>query len=105
MMTKEQMDILSQFEDRFRTAVYSDYARNLSTRKLDEIRNIWDEAFPDQPLNTNWSCSHCVLDFLRRVGKIYFLEKNNKASVVSELTPIEKARAAKAKKRSQISNE
>lgn len=71
--TKQQLEALSEFEDRFHTAVHLDYYRNLGSRTFDKINAIYLEA-GGTPLNTNWSCGHCALNFLRTVGKKYFAD-------------------------------
>lgn len=72
--TKEQLDILSQWEDRFYTATVSKYYRNISSKSLDLIKSIYDEA-TESTYYANWSCSHCVLSFLMLAGKKYFEDK------------------------------
>lgn len=72
--TNEELEILSAYEDRFYTAVNLDYYRNLSSRILTNINDIYLNA-GGSPLSTNWSCGHCVLSFLRTVGAKYFKDK------------------------------
>ena len=72
--TFEQLQELSQYEDRFYTAVNLDYYRNLSSRVLTRINEIYVEA-GGNALYNGGGCGHCVLTFLKTVGKKYFAEK------------------------------
>ena len=65
---KEQLDILAKWEESFFTATVSKYYRNISSKSLDTIKGVYDEA-ADKPYSANWSCNHCVLAFLQTVGK------------------------------------
>lgn len=69
--SKEQLDILAKWEESFFTATVSKYYRNISSKSLDTIKGVYDEA-ADKPYSANWSCNHCVLAFLQTVGKKYF---------------------------------
>lgn len=72
--TKEQLDILSEWEDRFYTSTVAKYYRNISSKSLDKIKAVYDSV-DDNPYVANWSCNHCVLAFLAKVGKKYFEDK------------------------------
>lgn len=78
--TKEELDALNELcGENFYHAVHSDFYRNVSRTKLEKIKEIYDAA-SDKPYSANWSCSHCILAFLKEVGKKYFadLEEYNK---------------------------
>ena len=80
--TKEQLDYLKQFEDNLYKAVHLKYYRNMSSKTLDAVKAVYDEA-TEGSYTANWSCSHCVLAFLQAVGKKYFEDKeayNKKAA-------------------------
>lgn len=82
-----QLEELKQYEDRFSTAVNADYYRNLGGRTLDRINNIYAEA-EGKTLAHNWSCSHCILTFLKTVGAKYFAdlkEYNKQAEQLLEI--------------------
>lgn len=74
--TKQEIETLSQFEETLNTATYCKYYRNISAKKLDEIKAVY-EAASGEPYGANWSCNHCILTFLQTVGRKYFddLEK------------------------------
>lgn len=70
----EQLEILSQFEDRFSTAVHLNYYRNTTSKSFDLINDIYAQA-EGKKLANNWSCGHCSLTFLKTVGAKYFKDK------------------------------
>jgi len=71
---KEQLDILSEYEERFSTAIKMDYYRNLGSKALDKINDVWEQA-EGKRLSGSWSCGHCILTFLKTVGNKYFADK------------------------------
>ena len=89
--TKEQLDTLKQYEDNFQRAVELNYYRNMTSKTLDAIADIYDAAV-DKPYGRNWSCSHCILAFLQTLGKKYFADletyKNNAAKLVEALDEV-----------------
>lgn len=68
---KEQMEALAKYEKSFHTAVYSHYARGLSTKAYAEIRAIYEQT-TGETYHLKDSCSVCVLEFLTIVGRKYF---------------------------------
>lgn len=68
---KEQMEALAKYEKSFHTAVYSHYARGLSTKSYAEIRAIYEQT-TGETYHLKDSCSVCVLEFLTIVGRKYF---------------------------------
>lgn len=69
--TKEQREILKQYEDRLNTAYNLNYVRGLTYKASDAILGVWREV-KGKDENVNFSCSHCVLSFMKKVGKMYF---------------------------------
>ena len=84
---KEQLDILSEYEDRFTTAVRMDYYRNLGSKALNAINDVWEQA-EGKKLPGNWSCGHCILTFLKTVGAKYFKDKEEYEKDAVELLEI-----------------
>lgn len=88
---KEQLDALKQYEDNFNRAVNLNYYRNMTGKALDAIAAVYDTVV-DKSYSKNWSCSHCVLSFLKSVGKKYFEDleayKNNAAKLVEALDQV-----------------
>lgn len=72
--TKEELDALSAYEQNFRTAVYQNYARNIGRQAQEEIRKTYEDAL-GKPYSPNGSCSHCLFNMLKLVGKKYFEDK------------------------------
>ena len=69
--TKEEMDVLEVYEGRFRSALDLGFVRNLEPKYLSQIKAIYDDA-EGVSSSLNASCSHCVLGFMKSVGKKYF---------------------------------
>lgn len=67
--TKEQFEVLKQFERQFDTALNAGYVRGINT---DHMRII-EEATGEKC--SNMSCSHCVLTYFRGLGQRYFYTK------------------------------
>lgn len=82
--TKEELDVLAQYEGRFKSSIELDYARNLEPRYLTVIKDIYDAA-TEGNYSLNMSCSHCVLTFLKTVGKKYFEDKEAYLKKAAEL--------------------
>ena len=72
--TQEQLDGLRQYEDIFFKAVYQNYYRSMSGKTLDAMKSVYDET-QDKPYAANWTCSHCVLTFLKTIGSKYYEDK------------------------------
>ena len=72
--------VLSKYEDRFYTAVFSDYIRNIGSRELNDLISTYNEITGNHLILSNPSCGACVLRVFRTIGKYYFdeKEKNNK---------------------------
>ena len=89
--TKEELDKLKEFEDRFRSAIDSRYVRNIHPNLLASIKTIYDEASGEN-YNLNAGCSYCVLTFMSKVGVKYFQDldkyKENAAKLVEALDDV-----------------
>ena len=89
--SKEQLDVLKQYEDNFNRAVNLNYYRNMTGKALDAIAAVYDTV-ADKSYAKNWSCSHCILAFLQSVGKKYFNDleayKNKAAKLVETLDQV-----------------
>lgn len=86
-LTDNELNILNKYEDRMRTAVYSDYARNCVSSDLDRLLEIYNKV---KGINSrlNKSCSSCQLTFLKQIGRWWFEYKENLNKVVEEPEPI-----------------
>ena len=77
-MTKEDISYLSEFENNFRTAINSNYSRNIIKSKLEKMLEIYKRATGrDYTLCTH--CTSSILLFLRLIGEVYFnaVQKGN----------------------------
>ena len=72
--TKEELEMLSEYEDRFKTAIDSRFVRNLEPRYLTKIKAVYDDAHGGS-YALNATCSHCVVNFMTLVGNKYFKDK------------------------------
>lgn len=66
---------LSQYEDRFYTAVYSDYVRNIGSRELTDLISTYNEITGNHLTISNPSCGACVLRVFRTIGRYYYDQK------------------------------
>ena len=81
-LTKEQINILSAYEQHFETAVKSSWSRYPGVVALQEIHRIMQDVTGAKiPLNTN--CQSCVLKLLQDCGRLYFQAKGAKAVELS----------------------
>lgn len=72
-MTEETEKYLKEYESDFITAIWYSYTRQIPLSTLKEIDRIYTDA-GNKPLNTNYSCSACVVKLMRQAGKMYFKE-------------------------------
>lgn len=84
---KEELEILSAYEDRFRTATELNYVRNLEPRYLNQIKKVYDDA-TEENTSLNTTCSHCVLTFIKKVGLKYNEDKKAYAEKTAKLVEV-----------------
>lgn len=70
-MSSEDIKWLSQFEKNFRTAINSNYSRNILNSQLKKMVDIY-EGITGKKYNLCYHCASAVLGFLQDMGKIYF---------------------------------
>lgn len=80
--TKEQMEVLEQFENNFYTAIHAGYSRNITGEKINLMETTTGLKCG------NRGCTHCVLTFLRTIGEKYFDTKESML-VVEKTEPME----------------
>ena len=73
-LTDEQFQTLSKYEEQFRTAVKSRWARFPGTSAMHVIHNIKTQV-TGHASRLNTSCSSCILRLLTEMGNIYFADK------------------------------
>ena len=85
-MTQEDMKALESYEYTFRTAIENGFARHFGSKQYTALKTIY-ERITGHKLNVNFSCPHCSLDFIKRLGKMYFEAKEHYAKVQTEPEP------------------
>lgn len=76
--TKEQMEVLSAYEQNFFTAIKADWSRSVGRTGVETLYNIWVCA-TGTLVKVNPNCSHCVLSLLKEIGNAYFADKEELA--------------------------
>lgn len=107
MFTKEEMQVLRKYEEQFRRAIESDWAKFVTAEEFAELYSYLRKIQPNA-LKPSRSCGHCVLRLLRDVGKAYREavnfwknggESTESAEVVNSTSTVKKSvRTAKTKK-------
>ena len=77
------MKTLEGYENTFRTAIDSSYARNLGSRAYNALNEIF-ERITGNKFSGSWGCPHCTIRFMQLLGKLYFDEKQRLASIPAE---------------------
>ena len=72
--TEEQFQVLSQWEENFRTARDGNWARNPGRSALAVINEALNSATGVKHRLNAW-CQQCILNLLQKAGKLYFEDK------------------------------
>lgn len=72
-LTQEEIATLSKWELNMRTAVRSKYLRHVGRMAIETMVPIYERA-TGYRVRVNSNCGACVLDFLQRIGNIYFAD-------------------------------
>lgn len=72
-LTQEEIATLSKWELNMRTAVRSKYLRHVGRMAIETMVPIYERA-TGYRIRVNSNCGACVLDFLQRMGAIYFAD-------------------------------
>ena len=89
-MKQEQYRKLKQYEQQLTTALYCDYARNITTAGLQTLNEVYKELF-NKESELESGCGRCTLKSLKELAKEYF---NYKEKIEERM---EKAREGKNK--------
>ena len=89
-MKQEQYRKLKQYEQQLTTALYCDYARNITTVGLQTLNEVYKELF-NKESELGSGCGRCTLKSLKELAKEYF---NYKEKIEERM---EKAREGKNK--------
>lgn len=76
-MTDEQFAALAPYEQNFETALKVNYSRYPGMAAIDMMFRIYRDLTKSR-ININRSCSVCVLNLVKNVGKLYFAEKERR---------------------------
>lgn len=84
--TPEQFAELSKFEENFRTALStpSGWTRRISIPDQRRIKAIYTEATGER-IPYTIGCGHCVLNLLKKAGKLYFADKAEMEKAAAEV--------------------
>ena len=97
--TDEQFAALAPFEDNFRTAIDGEWTRRVRTPDQLRIKEIYEAATRSR-IPFNQGCGTCLLNLLKRAGRLYFADKTEKTQPE---TPASQKTPAEAPKTPQIS--
>jgi hypothetical protein len=75
--TDEQFAALAPFEDNFRTAIGGEWTRRIRTPDQLRIKEIYEAATKSR-IPFNQGCGTCLLNLLRRAGRLYFADKKGR---------------------------
>lgn len=70
-LTLDQFNYLSTFEDRFKCALTSNYCRNVQSKDVMKIKEIY-EGIIGQTYRMAGNCATCILNLMKKIGPIYF---------------------------------
>ena len=71
---KNDLLILKKYESWFHSAIYANYTRALWQSDYNVLVPIY-EKWTGTSAKINMSCSKCKLDFVKRLGKLYYKNK------------------------------
>lgn len=94
-LTQEQFDALAPYERNFDTAINHGWTRFPGGAALDLLHDILlTSTGLNLPLNK--SCSHCIMDIVTEVGRIYFADKEERNRRVVDVAETETTNPVKA---------
>lgn len=70
-MKQEQYKKLKEYEQQLTTALYCDYARNITTIGLQTLNEVYKELF-NKESELESGCGRCTLKALKELAKEYF---------------------------------
>ena len=73
MLTKDDIKSLQEgkWDFFFKKVIETNFCRAYSSAQLNALREIY-ERNTGTKVNINWSCPHCVVGFIKQLGKLYF---------------------------------
>lgn len=73
--SKEEMEILSKYEQYFHTATKANYTRNPGRVALQEMHGIFKSA-TGSAIRLNTGCGHCIYSLVKAVAVAYYKDKD-----------------------------
>lgn len=95
--TKEEMEVLKEFEPYFYTATKAHYTRNPGREALTKMHTIFKSA-TGSAIRLNTGCGHCIYNLVKAVAVAYYKDKDDyealaNKEVKAEDIPVKKIRA------------
>ena len=84
--TDEQFAALAPFEDNFRTAIDGEWTRRVRTPDQLRIKEIYEAATRSR-IPFNQGCGTCLLNLLKRAGRLFFQDKEKRENSAAYATP------------------
>ena len=81
--TDEQFAALAPFEDNFRTAIDGEWTRRIRTADQLRIKEIYEAATKSR-IPFNQGCGTCLLNLLKRAGRLFFQDKDARVANLAE---------------------
>ena len=97
-LTPEEFSAASAYEKQMQVAVRSQYLRNVGRSGLAVLVPIYERVSGAKP-HVNHNCAACILNFLQRIGAIYFADKAEREAAAAE----ERQTAAEVRRRNRAS--
>ena len=72
--SKDEMEILKQYEEYFYTATKANYTRNPGRVALQEMHSIFKSA-TSSAIRLNTGCGHCIYSLVKAVAVAYYKDK------------------------------
>lgn len=77
--TNKTFEALAPFERHFNTAINGDWCSNPGRDALDLMHAELDRL-DNRTTRMNYNCSTCVLTIVKRIGRLYFADKAQRAA-------------------------
>jgi len=96
-LTEQEFKTIAAYDSQLQIAVRSKYLRNIGRTGLAVLVPIYERVTGTKKY-VQVTCGACVLDFLQRLGAIYFADKEEReAAATTEQTPAKPKRSKRAK--------
>ena len=95
--SKEEMEILSKYEQYFHTATKANYTRNPGRVALQEMHSIFKSA-TNSAIRLNTGCGHCIYSLVKAVAVAYYKDKKELEALATKEVKAEDIPAETEKK-------